>query len=74
MTFAGCLKEGGRLIVAHSSSKEHINTIHEEGGEEICTDFLPEIDIMREMMRRAGLETVTEQDDEEYYIAIAVKK
>ncbi len=69
----GCLKEGGRLAIAHSSSKEHINKVHEDGGEEICTDFLPEMDIMRYMMEMAGLRSEFEQDDSEYYIMIARK-
>jgi demethylmenaquinone methyltransferase/2-methoxy-6-polyprenyl-1,4-benzoquinol methylase len=70
---AGCLRKGGRLIVAHSSSKEHINTVHEEGGEEICTDFLPESGLMSVMMARAGLRTYFEQDDQDYYIVMATK-
>jgi demethylmenaquinone methyltransferase/2-methoxy-6-polyprenyl-1,4-benzoquinol methylase len=71
MRLAGCLREGGRLIVAHSSSKEHINKVHEEGGAEICTDFLPESGVMSEMMARAGLRTYFEQDDQDYYIVMA---
>lgn len=70
---AGCLREGGRLIVAHSSSKEHINTVHEEGGEEICTDFLPGSEVMSAMMAKAGLKTYFEQDDQDYYIVMARK-
>ncbi len=68
---AGFLKAGGSLVIAHSSSKEHINTIHEEGGDEICTDFLPEVAIMRAMMEDAGLIPYHEQDDQDYYIIMA---
>jgi len=70
----GCLKEGGKLVIAHSSSKEHINSVHEGGGEEICTDFLLEMDVMRVMMADAGLITTYEQDDDEYYVVIARKR
>lgn len=73
LKLAGCLRKGGKLVVAHSSSKEHINTVHEEGGEEICTDFLPESGVMSMMMTRAGLRTYLEQDDQDYYIVMAVK-
>lgn len=69
----GCLKEGGRLVIAHSSSKEHINKVHMDGGEEINTDFLPEMKVMKAMMEMTGMGMEFEQDDSEYYIAIAKK-
>ncbi len=64
------LKPSGTLCIAHSSSKDHINHVHECGGEEISNDFLPDIRLMIEMFEEAGLETVFSRDDEEYYIII----
>lgn len=64
------LKPSGTLCIAHSSSKDHINHVHECGGKEICNDFLPDIGLMIEMFGEAGLETVFSRDDEEYYIII----
>jgi len=66
-----CLRRGGRLAIAHSSSREHVSRVHEEGGAEICTDILPGSEIVRAMMERAGLTTVFEQYGEEYYVVIA---
>jgi hypothetical protein len=40
---SGALKEGGRLVIAHSSSREFINHVHMMGGKEISMDFLPEV-------------------------------
>lgn len=65
------LRPGGLLCVAHSSSKEHINSVHRDGGEVISNDFLPPVELMAEMMEGAGLERVYERDDSECYIAIA---
>lgn len=65
------LRPGGLLCVAHSSSKEHINSVHREGGEVISCDFLPPIELMMEMMEDSGLERVYQRDDSEFYIAIA---
>ncbi len=62
------LVPGGRLCIAHSSSREHINTIHREGGEAICADYLPDAGLMARMMSMNGLETELEVDDDEYYI------
>lgn len=67
------LKPGGLLCIAHSSSKDHINHVHEAGGREICNDYLPDMDVMVEMFSSAGLETVSSRDDDEYYIVIGRK-
>lgn len=67
------LKSGGKLMIAHSSSKTHINEVHRSGGEVISNDFLPKIEDLKLMMVDAGLRPVFEQDDEEYYILIGKK-
>lgn len=72
-SISGALKEGGRLMIAHSSSKEHINNVHSHGGEEISNDYLPEIDIMSEMLSEKGIETEFARDNQEYYIIIGRK-
>lgn len=68
------LKTGGSFCIAHSSSKEHINHVHETGGAEICTDYLPDIDVMCEIYRMNGLDIEFTRDDDDYYIAIGKKK
>ncbi len=67
---SGALKLGGTFCIAHSSSREHINAIHQHGGELISNDYLPTMDIMAEMFSDAGLELEFSRDDAEYYIAI----
>lgn len=64
------LAPGGLLCVAHSSSREHINRVHLEGGDEVSADYLPEAGLMEEMFSSAGLETVFSRDDDEFYIVI----
>ena len=68
------LKKGGTLTVAHSSSKDHINKVHSTGGEEICNDYLPELDVMSEMFSAHNLDIVFTRDDEDYYIVIGKKR
>ena len=67
---SGCLRKGGRLAIAHSDSKEHINSVHHEGGKEIRNDFLPDVTIMEELFANAGLELEFARDDADYYIVI----
>lgn len=67
------LKEGGELVIAHSSSKEEINHVHETGGAEICNDYLPPAEIMGEMYEACGLEVTMSRDNDDYYIVIGIK-
>ena len=71
-SLAGTLAPGGRLVIAHSDSKEFINHVHTNGGEEISTDYLPDALIMSELFEEQGLETVFSRDDSEYYIVIGM--
>ncbi len=68
------LKDGGKFVIAHSSSKEHINKVHETGGEEINTDYLPELDVMKELYHINNIEVEFSRDDNDYYIVIGRKK
>lgn len=69
---AKALRKGGRLIVAHSDSAKKINGVHINGGVEIKKDFLPIMKILEWMMKRHGLTTIFERDDD-YFICIARK-
>ena len=71
---SGALKEGGRLVIAHSSSREFINHVHMMGGKEISMDFLPEVGIMEELLLEQGIEAVFSRDDSEYYIVMGMKQ
>jgi ubiquinone/menaquinone biosynthesis C-methylase UbiE len=49
------LRKGGRLVVAHSDSAKTINGVHINGGVEIENDFLPSMEILKQMMKENGL-------------------
>ena len=68
------LVRGGTLTIAHSSSKDHINKVHNSGGEEICNDYLPDLDVMEEMFSANDLDVIFTRDDEDYYIVIGVRR
>ena len=67
------LKKGGRLVVAHSDSAKTINGVHMTGGVEIGNDFLPSMELLKQMMKKSGLEVTFERNDENYFICIARK-
>ncbi|MDR1690344.1 MAG: methyltransferase domain-containing protein [Candidatus Methanoplasma sp.] len=72
--FAKALKVSGRLAIAHSSSREHINHVHAQGGHEIEGDVLPLLVEFSAMFGKAGLFVTFEQSDEEYHIIIGEKE
>ena len=72
-TLCTALKEGGRLVVAHSDSVKKINGVHIDGGKEIENDFLPSMELLKHMMKKSGLSVTFERDDESYFVCIARK-
>ncbi|MGD6851003.1 MAG: class I SAM-dependent methyltransferase [Candidatus Bathyarchaeia archaeon] len=70
---ARALKKGGRLAVAHSDSAKKINGVHMSGGVEICNDFLPSMENLKQLMKENGLTVTFERDDQNYFICIAKK-
>jgi 2-polyprenyl-3-methyl-5-hydroxy-6-metoxy-1,4-benzoquinol methylase len=67
------LKKGGRLAVVHSHSAKKINGVHMNGGVEIGNDFLPSMELLKQMMEESGLAVTFERDDESYFICLARK-
>ncbi len=67
------LKKGGRLVIAHSDSAKTINGVHMNGGMEIGNDFLPSMELLKQMLKESGLEVTFERNDENYFICIARK-
>jgi ubiquinone/menaquinone biosynthesis C-methylase UbiE len=67
------LRKGGSLAVAHSDSIKTINGVHMNGGVEIGNDFLPSMELLKQMMKESGLAVTFERDDESYFICIARK-
>ena len=71
---AGTLKHGGKLVIAHSSSKDFINNVHRCSGEEISNDYLPNAEIMSELFGEQNITTIFSRDDGEYYIVMGIRE
>ena len=67
------LKKGGRLAIAHSSSRDHINHIHSHSSHHIQKDVLPDLDELGSMFIKAGLFVTFDQSDKDYHIIIGKK-
>ncbi|HEQ78745.1 MAG TPA: class I SAM-dependent methyltransferase [Euryarchaeota archaeon] len=67
------LKPGGLFAVAHIDSREKLNRVHTEAGEEVSGDKLPPIEDLNRLVIKAGLVPQFQQDDSDYYILIATK-
>jgi ubiquinone/menaquinone biosynthesis C-methylase UbiE len=67
------LKKGGRLAVAHSDSAKKINGVHMNSGAEIGNDFLPSMELLKQMMKDSGLAVTFKRNDEDYFICLARK-
>ncbi|NLU45973.1 MAG: class I SAM-dependent methyltransferase [Euryarchaeota archaeon] len=69
-----CVRAGGRVVIAHSSSADCINNVHRERGEEISLDILPRMSELTLMMHDVGLDAVFTRDDDEFYICISERR
>ncbi|MCX7021285.1 MAG: methyltransferase domain-containing protein [bacterium] len=70
-TLAAALKEGGRLVIAHSQSRRAINDLHRVAGELMRGDYLPTVPEITGMMESAGLRVTGSVDDEELFVVRA---
>jgi demethylmenaquinone methyltransferase/2-methoxy-6-polyprenyl-1,4-benzoquinol methylase len=61
------LKKGGKLCIAHSESRDNINRLHLEIGEEVKNDRLPEMSILTEKFEKCGLQLNHILDNEAYF-------
>ena len=69
------LDNEGKLMIAHSESREKINEIHKNAkSESIKGDYLPTINEISEMMEKSGLTVNKFRDDEEMFFIIGMKK
>jgi len=67
------LNPNGKLIIAHSSSRNHINHVHKHGGSDIHDDVLPTLEELSTILAKAKLQTVFQRSDGGYHIIIAEK-
>ncbi len=71
---ASRLRPGGRLVIAHSSSRQTINEFHRKVGDVVGGDFIPEATTMRMLIRRAGLTLERFADLPDRYEVIASRQ
>ncbi|NFA61713.1 class I SAM-dependent methyltransferase [Clostridium sporogenes] len=67
------LKEDGKLVIAHSESKEKINSRHKDVDHKIKSHILPNIKYTAELMEKHNFKTIYVEDNEEFYIYIGEK-
>jgi ubiquinone/menaquinone biosynthesis C-methylase UbiE len=65
-------KDGGRLFICHTSSREEINSLHGEIPT-LEQDTIPDRDDMQRLLRDAGFSDITIADGEASYLACARK-
>ncbi len=68
------LKHQGKLVAAHSNSRDEINNTHMKSGDEISMDILPSILVLKNMIEAAGLKVIFERDDNDFFMLVAEKK
>ena len=67
------LKEGGRLIICHTSNRDAINRVHHQIPA-VANDTIPAEGELKPMLERAGFTDITINDDVTSYLAKAQKK
>jgi len=68
------LKEKGRLVIAHSESREMINNMHNQNESMINSEELQDSNAILEVAKAHGFEKETVIDNDEYYVIILRKR
>ena len=65
------LNKNGKLLIAHSDSREFLNNLHKDTDERVSEDRLIEINKQKELLEEANIRvTKAYEDDEIYYLVI----
>jgi len=64
------LREGGRLAICHTASRQAINEFHRSVGGVVAHDTIPDEKVMRQLLREAGLGEVRVWDEPDRYLAL----
>ncbi|MDD4188733.1 MAG: class I SAM-dependent methyltransferase [Eubacteriales bacterium] len=70
---AALLKEGGKLAIFHSQSRNEINGLHAKINGAVSRARLPEMPVIRKYLSEAGLSLDLEVDDENMFLAVGTK-
>jgi len=65
------LKDGGRLVICHTASREAINELHCSIGGVVAHDTIPPDDEMRWLLREARLDRAVVQNRPDRYVVLA---
>lgn len=71
---AGLLKPGGRLVIAHSQSRDAINNLHARSSDTVRRDELPEAATIKKYIKQAELVPILTEDNDEMFVVIGEKK
>jgi len=64
---------GGKLHIIHTSSRNEINSLHNNIGEPVKNDKIPSIEIMSKYFKKAGFTDIDIRDKKKYYLASGTK-
>ena len=64
------LREGGRLVICHTASRQTINEFHRSVGGIVAHDTIPDEKAMRQLLHEAGLGGVRVWDEPDRYLAL----
>jgi demethylmenaquinone methyltransferase/2-methoxy-6-polyprenyl-1,4-benzoquinol methylase len=70
---ASLLKSGGKLAICEVQSREKVNTMHRQMGEDMEKVELPPPEVILSYMAQAGLEAETVVDNEEEFVIVGKK-
>lgn len=70
---ARALRRGGRLVICHTQSREHINAFHRSVGGTVGGHELPDDARMAALVRETGLRLVRLDNHSDKYLVIAEK-
>ncbi|MCK4237789.1 MAG: class I SAM-dependent methyltransferase, partial [Candidatus Lokiarchaeota archaeon] len=67
------LKKQGKLMIAHSDSRETINNLHKDAKSKIIhQDSLPTIEEISSLMERSGLKVIKTLDNNKMFYILGV--
>ncbi len=68
------LKDGGRLVICHTDSRQAINEFHRSVGGVIAHDTIPDEEEMRRLLCEAGLRRAVVRDEPDRYLVLACRE
>lgn len=71
---AECLKPRGKLVIAHSNSRQRVNEIHLRAGGPVKRDLLPEPRALRKLVESHGFKVIELSDGHDSFFLAANKR